>query len=62
MIYYFHWVDLLNGKLRRIERIDAPGVNTQVYFNLGDLAPTENLRILVLNDQEEHLGDILLKR
>jgi len=63
VIYYFHWLDMLNdNKIRRIKRVDEPGLNVEVEFNLADLAPSENLRVLVLNDFEEHLGVILLKR
>jgi hypothetical protein len=60
MIYEFRWEDILNGQVRRRERKEGPFVS----FDLPDLAPTENLRIILL-DNENHgavVGEILLQR
>jgi len=64
MLYEFRWEDLFTGQIRRRRRREGLPDNAFVEFQLPDLAPTENLRILIL-DNAEHgrlVGEILLKR
>ena len=64
MIYYFQWEDMLEpGKVRRIKRVRVPDSNPEVVeFDWSQVAPTENLRIVILGDQDEHLGVIFIRR
>jgi hypothetical protein len=64
MLYEFRWEDLFTGEIRRTLRAAGQDHSQFVEFQLPDLAPTENLRILIL-DNAEHgrlVGEILLKR
>jgi len=68
MIYEFRWEDLLTGQVHRVERKIGQGFTRLfrgrfVDFDLPDLAPTENLRILIFDEERARwIGEILLKR
>lgn len=63
MTIEFRWEDILNGEIRRRER-RTPDENHFLRFQLWDVAPTENLRIFILDNEEQGhvLGEILLER
>ena len=51
------------GKVRRIKRVRVPDSNPEVVeFDWSQVATTENLRIVILGDQDEHLGVIFIRR
>jgi hypothetical protein len=63
MLYIFRWEDILNGEIRREERIEGD-VHHFVKFQLWDVAPTENVRCFIL-DNAAHgavIGEILFER
>jgi hypothetical protein len=61
MIVEFRWEDILNGQVRRRYRAELEDF---MEFDLSSVAPTENLRIIVLDNVEhgQKLGEILLRR
>jgi len=64
MVVEFRWEDLFTGHVRRRKRVEAEDPNHYAEFLLPDLAPTENLRVILL-DSAEHgmvLAEILFKR
>ena len=64
MIYEFRLEDILDGQIRRRIRKEGQGWNQFVEFELPEVAPTENLRIMILDNSEhgDPLGEILLER
>jgi len=64
MVYEFRWEDIFNQQVRRRRRVEGQGDRQYAEFALPELAPTENLRLTILdnNDHGQVVGEILLKR
>ena len=61
MIVIFRWEDLFTGEVRRRRERHLDASET-LEFSLADVAPTENLRIVLLDDERKPVGEIRLSR